>query len=95
LRTLITDPQVSVAVQQQVNTWHTCLLHVTWQARRGHDNHVTYTSRVTQEHSQKIARLHVASYFWPLALGSLYAVSYDSPLTPRRLANWLSYIVSG
>jgi hypothetical protein len=32
-----TIPQVSVAIQQQVNTWHTCLLHVTWQARCGND----------------------------------------------------------
>jgi hypothetical protein len=25
-------------MQQQVNTWHTCLLHVMWQARCGHGN---------------------------------------------------------
>jgi hypothetical protein len=64
LGTLITDPQQYYSASlrcyaKQVNTWHTCLLHVTWQARCGHDNHVTYTSRVTQEHSQPIARLHV------------------------------------
>jgi hypothetical protein len=68
LRTLITDPQQYYS--SSLRCYATAgkhvghlRLHVMWQAMCGYDNHVTYTSRVTQEHSQPIARLQVAGYF--------------------------------
>jgi hypothetical protein len=41
----------------------TCLLHVTWQARCGHGNHLHVTSYARTRYSQPIERLHVAGYF--------------------------------
>jgi hypothetical protein len=86
LRTLITDPQQYYSAilrcyaapgKHEAHLSHTC--DVT-----DHGKYVTYTSQVTQEHQQPIARLHVAGYFCIISI--IYKKSDIRQIFPQAIS---------